>query len=90
MHDDACKSVRSRQEFSNTYLVATIGFDTAENEPSEVRQELYSEDRLSVHAPKPRPPTFSGVHGYQAPPMHSQMYPAAAPPQVTNPSGIAI
>ena len=33
-----CKSDRSRQELSNEYLVAKIGFDTAENEPSEVRQ----------------------------------------------------
>ena len=28
-----CKSDRSRQEFSNEYLVSKIGFDTAENEP---------------------------------------------------------
>ena len=30
---EACKSFRSRQEFSNEYLLAKIGFDTAENEP---------------------------------------------------------
>ena len=30
----ACKSCRSRQELSNEYLLAKIGFDTAENEPS--------------------------------------------------------
>ena len=29
----ACKSCRSRQELSNEYLLAKIGFDTAENEP---------------------------------------------------------
>ena len=29
---DACKSDRSRQELSNEYLVAKIGFDAAENE----------------------------------------------------------
>ena len=28
-----CKSCRSRQELSNEYLLAKIGFDTAENEP---------------------------------------------------------
>ena len=32
----ACKSCRSRQELSNAYFVAKIGFDTAENEPSEI------------------------------------------------------
>ena len=31
-----CQSDRSRQELSNEYLVAKIGFDTAENEPFEV------------------------------------------------------
>ena len=30
---EECGIFRSRQEFSNDYLVATIGFDTAENEP---------------------------------------------------------
>ena len=30
------KSCRSRQELSNEYLLAKIGFDTAENEPSKV------------------------------------------------------
>ena len=29
----ACKSCRSRQEHSNEYLLAKIGFDTAEKEP---------------------------------------------------------
>ena len=29
----ACKSCRSRQELSNEYFLAKIGFDTAENEP---------------------------------------------------------
>ena len=28
-----CKSCRARQELSNEYLLAKIGFDTAENEP---------------------------------------------------------
>ena len=32
----ACKSSRSRQEVSNEYLLANIGFDTAENEPLKV------------------------------------------------------
>ena len=31
------QSDRSRQELSNEYLVANIGFDTAENEPFKVR-----------------------------------------------------
>ena len=31
-----CKSVRSRQELSNEYLLAKIGVDTAENEPLQV------------------------------------------------------
>ena len=31
-----CQSDRSRQELSNEYLVAKIGFDTAENEPLKV------------------------------------------------------
>ena len=30
------KSGRSRQELSNEYLLANIGFDTAENEPLEI------------------------------------------------------
>ena len=34
-----CKSDRSRQELPNAYLVAKFGFDTAENEPSEVSQK---------------------------------------------------
>ena len=29
-------SCRSRRELSNAYLVANFGFDTADNEPSEV------------------------------------------------------
>ena len=29
----ACKSCRSRQELSNEYFLAKIGFDTSENEP---------------------------------------------------------
>ena len=36
----ACKSCRSRQEFSNEYLLEQIGFNTAENEPVEVCQKL--------------------------------------------------
>ena len=39
---DACKSDRSRQVLSNDYLFAKIGFDTAENDPSTVCQELDS------------------------------------------------
>ena len=35
-----CKSCRSRQELSNEYLIAKIRFDTAENEPLKVCQEL--------------------------------------------------
>ena len=34
-----CKSDRSRQAPSNEYLVANFGFDTSENEPSEVCQK---------------------------------------------------
>ena len=36
----ACKSRRSRQEFSNEYLLAKIGVDTAENEPLKVFQKI--------------------------------------------------
>merc|ERR1712139_323376 len=32
-----CQSCRSRKMLKNAYLDAKIGFDTAENEPSEVR-----------------------------------------------------
>ena len=35
-----CKSCRSRQEFSNKYLLAKIGVDTAENGPLNVCQKL--------------------------------------------------
>ena len=38
--EEACKSdvkiCKSRQELSDEYLLAKIGFDTAENEPSKV------------------------------------------------------
>ena len=34
-----CKADRFRQEFSKEYLVAKVGFDSAENEPSEVCQK---------------------------------------------------
>ena len=33
---EACKSFRSRQEFSNECLLAKIGVDTAENGPLKV------------------------------------------------------
>ena len=36
----ACKSCRSRQELSNEYLLAEIVFDTAENGPLKVYQQL--------------------------------------------------
>ena len=36
----ACKSCRSRQELSNERLLAKIGFDTAENGPLKVCQQL--------------------------------------------------
>ena len=35
-----CKSDRSRQEIFNEYVLAKIDFDTAENEPSKVCEEL--------------------------------------------------
>ena len=35
-----CKCCRSRQELSNEYLLAKIGFDPAENEPLKVWQQL--------------------------------------------------
>ena len=35
-----CKSSRSRQELSNEYFLAKIGFDPAENEPLKVCQKL--------------------------------------------------
>ena len=34
---------RSRRELSNEYLLAKVGFDTAENEPCEVRKFELSE-----------------------------------------------
>ena len=40
---DACKSDRSRQELSNECLVVKFGFDTAENEPYQVRTFELSE-----------------------------------------------
>ena len=36
----ACKSCRSRQELSNEDLLGKFGFDTAENEPLKVCQNL--------------------------------------------------
>ena len=36
----ACKFCRSRQELSNEYLLAKVGFDTAENEPLKVCQKF--------------------------------------------------
>ena len=36
MSANACKSCRSRQELFNEYLLAKVGFDTAENEPFEI------------------------------------------------------
>ena len=41
-----CKSDRSRQELSNEYLVAKIGFDTAENEPLKVRITDHTFNRI--------------------------------------------
>ena len=37
------KSDRSRQELSKEYLVAKIGFDTAENEPLKVSRSMISQ-----------------------------------------------
>ena len=37
---EVCKSCRSRQELSNEYLHAKIGFNTAENEPLKICQAL--------------------------------------------------
>ena len=36
----ACKSDRSRRELSNEYLLANIGFDTAENEHSKAAKVI--------------------------------------------------
>ena len=36
----ACKSCRSRQEFSNEYLLAKFGFDTAEKESLKICQKV--------------------------------------------------
>ena len=36
-----CGNYRSRQALSNAYLVAKIGFDTAENEPSKVCERKF-------------------------------------------------
>ena len=40
------QSDRSRQELSNEYLVAKIGFDTAENEPLKVRITDHTFDHI--------------------------------------------
>ena len=40
------KSCRSRQELSNEYLLAKIGFDTAENEPLKVRITDHTFDHI--------------------------------------------
>ena len=37
---DACKSISSRQELSNEYLVAKFAFDTADNESSKVCRKV--------------------------------------------------
>ena len=46
-----CQSDRSRQELSNEYLVAKIGFDTAENEPLKVWITDLSDPTLVDHIP---------------------------------------
>ena len=48
-----CKSCRSRKElsndsYSNEYLLAKFGFNTAENEPLKVCQELEPKVRIKV------------------------------------------
>ena len=43
---------RSRREFSNEYLLAKFGFDTAENEPCKVCPlSVYRSPRFAVSAP---------------------------------------
>ena len=54
-----CKSCRTRQELSNKYLLAKIGFDTAENGPLKVCQELancYSLKKVRTHIGAALPP----------------------------------
>ena len=50
-----CKSDRSRQEFSNGYLLAKISVDTAENEPLKVHLlvVLKSWDLIFTEPPAP-------------------------------------
>ena len=58
----------SRQKFSNESLLAKIGFDTAENEPSKVCQELGSWiDRGRPNVGLPRPGELSCSPGRWAP-----------------------
>ena len=45
----ACKSCRSRQEFSNEYFLAKFGFDTADNEPDETPPG----DLIFTYIPRP-------------------------------------
>ena len=41
-----CKSCRSRQELSHKFLIANIGFDTAENGPLKVYQKQKFKKKL--------------------------------------------
>ena len=43
---EECGICSSRQELSNEYLVAKIGFDTAENEPLKVRITDHTFDHI--------------------------------------------
>ena len=47
------KSDRSREEFSNKYLLAKIGVDTAENEPLKVHLIFKLWDLIFTEPPRP-------------------------------------
>ena len=57
---------RSRQELSNTYLVAKIGFDPAENGPLKVGQQL-GPRRMSIGSRRPVDPSPAGGPGQRQP-----------------------
>ena len=49
----ACKSCRSRQEFSNEYSLAKFGVDTDENEPLKVHLIIKPWDLIFTEPPRP-------------------------------------
>ena len=48
---EACKSDRSRQEFSSENLIATVGVDAAKNEHLKIRSNFKLRDLIFVPPP---------------------------------------